>query len=224
MDRCQFQSLPMIRLRDVLATAAILALATGCGSSNKSYFETEGLRAPEGSCDVTPSRIGLAEKIHDIDEGNGCQVRNAWQIASIGSVAFSRPATLNCGMARPLQNWLDGTVQSEAERAFGERVVGIDVAASYSCRPRNNQRGAKMSEHGYGNALDVAAFTLESGRKVSVVDGWRGSRDERQFLHGVHDDACGSFHTVLGPNSDANHRDHIHVDLQNRRSGSHYCR
>lgn len=214
----------MVRMRNACAAAAVLALAAGCGSSNKSYFETEGLRAPEGSCGIKPSRIGLAEKIRDIDEGNGCEVRNAWQVSSVGSVAFSQPATVNCSMAEPLRQWLDGTVQAEAERAYGEKVVGIDVAASYSCRPRNNVRGAKMSEHGYGNALDVAAFTLESGRKVAVADGWRGSPADRRFLNAVHNDACGEFQTVLGPNSDANHRDHIHVDLQNRRSGSHYCR
>jgi hypothetical protein len=127
-------------------------------------------------------------------------------------------------MAEPLRDWFDNTVQPNAERQFGEKVVGVDIAASYSCRPRNNQRGAKMSEHGYGNAIDISAFTLESGRKVSVLEGWRGSSGERRFLNGVHDEACGEFHTVLGPNSDRNHRDHIHLDLQNRRSGSHYCR
>ena len=213
----------MVRLRNLAAVAAVTAILAACGSSNKTYFETEGLRAPEGSCDVKPSRIGLAEKISNIDEGNGCEVRNAWQIRSIESVAFSQPATLNCGMAEPLRQWIDNTVQPSAQKSFGESVVGVDVAASYSCRPRNGVRGAKMSEHGYGNAIDIAAFTLESGRKVTVLDGWRGSNPERRFLHTVHGDACGEFHTVLGPNSDSNHRDHIHLDLQNRKSGNAYC-
>lgn len=208
-----------------LAAIGVLALLTACsGSSNKDYFDTEGLRAPEGSCSVKPSRIGLAERIRDINEGNGCEVRNAWRVQSVGQVTFSQPATLNCGMAEPLRDWFDDTVQPSAQRSFGESVVSVDIAASYSCRPRNNQRGAKMSEHGYGNAIDIAAFTLESGRKVSVLKGWRGSSSERRFLAQVHGEACGEFHTVLGPNSDRNHRDHIHLDLQNRRSGSHYCR
>jgi len=139
-------------------------------------------------------------------------------------VALSQPATLNCGMAEPLRDWLDGTVQPAARSSFGERVVGVEVAASYSCRPRNNRRGAKMSEHGYGNAIDIAAFTLESGRKVTVLDGWHGRRDEQRFLQRVHDEACGDFHTVLGPGSDRAHRNHFHLDLQNRRDGGHYCR
>lgn len=215
----------MFQLRNVLAAAAFSSLLAACGgSSDKTYFQTEGLRAPEGSCDVKPSRIGLAEKIRNIDEGNGCEVTNAWSVKSVGSVSFSQPATLRCGMAEPLREWIEDTVQPTAQRTFGESVVSVDIAASYSCRPRNNQRGAKMSEHGYGNAIDIAAFTLESGRKVTVKQGWRGNSAERRFLATVHGEACGEFSTVLGPNSDANHRDHFHLDLQNRRSGSKYCR
>lgn len=80
-----------------------------------------------------------------------------------------------------------------------------------------------MSEHGYGNALDIAAFTLESGRKVTVANGWSGRQDERGFLRTVRAEACDDFMTVLGPGSDRHHRDHIHLDLQVRRSGNHYC-
>lgn len=212
-------------LRNLVAVAVLAAVVAGCGSSvKKSSFDTQGLRAPEGSCSVKPSRIGLAEKVRNIDEGNGCEIPNAWRVASLGSIAFSQPATLNCGMADPLNGWLENTVQPAAQRTFGESVVSVDVAASYACRARNNKSGAKMSEHGYGNAIDIAAFTLESGRKVTVLDGWRGSKDERGFLRQVHEAACAEFRTVLGPDADRQHRDHLHLDLQNRRSGSSYCR
>ena len=206
-----------------LAVAGI-GLAACSGSTEKTYFETKGLRAPEGACLVKPSRIGLAAKISDISQRSGCEVRNAWEIRSLGNVAFSQPATVNCSMADPLNDWLENTVQPAAQRSFGEAVVGVDVAASYSCRPRNNKRGAKMSEHGYGNAIDIAAFTLESGRKVTVLDGWSGRSDESRFLKQVHDAACDDFHTVLGPKADRHHRNHFHLDLQNRRNGSRYCR
>lgn len=208
----------------VIAAAAVLA---ACGSSKTQkgpYFSTKGVRPPEGSCQVKPSRLGLAEKIRNINEHNGCEVPNAWRVQSLGSIQFSEPAILNCGMADPLYTWLEDVVQPTAQRSFGESVVSVDVAASYACRPRNNQRGAKMSEHGFGNAIDIAAFTLESGRKVTVEQGWWGSSDERRFLHTVHDRACGEFHTVLGPDSGRAHRDHLHLDLQNRESGSSYCR
>lgn len=208
----------------VVALVCVGLLAAACSGTPGTSFETEGLRAPEGSCSVKPSRLGQAERIRDIDEGNGCEVQDAWSVRAMGSVGFSQPATLNCGMAAPLHDWLENEVQPAAQRAFGESVVGVDIAASYSCRARNNQRGARMSEHGFGNAIDISAFTLESGRKVTVLDGWRGEGEERRFLKQVHDVACGEFHTVLGPNADRHHRDHLHLDLQNRRSGSVYCR
>ena len=71
--------------RNVLAICFAVVALSACGSSGKTYFETEGLRAPEGACPVKPSKIGLASKISNIDEGNGCEVRNAWQIQSVGS-------------------------------------------------------------------------------------------------------------------------------------------
>ena len=212
-------------VRNLVAVAVMSAVLAGCGSSTrKTSFDTHGLRAPEGSCSVKPSRIGLAEKVRNIDEGNGCEIPNAWRVVSLGSIEFSQPATMNCSMAAPLNGWLENTVQPAAQRTFGESVVSVDVAASYSCRARNNNSGAKMSEHGYGNAIDIAAFTLESGRKVTVLDGWRGGKDEQRFLRQVHDSACAEFRTVLGPDADRHHRDHLHLDLQNRQSGSGYCR
>lgn len=218
----------MATLRNFLAVAFVSAVVAACGShkstTKKGYFETKGLIAPEGSCEIKPSRIGLAEKIRNIDEGNGCEIPNAWRVESIGSVRFSQSATMNCGMAAPLRDWLEDQVQPAAQRTFGESVVSVDVAASYACRPRNNDWGAKMSEHGFGNAIDISAFTLESGRKVSVLEGWRAGGDESHFLRAVHNDACGEFNTVLGPDADRAHRDHLHLDLQTRRNGGVYCR
>ncbi len=214
----------MREFRILLATAFMAAALTACSdSSSKKYFETKGLAAPVSACVIDPRSLGEARPLSDIDEGNGCEVRNRYEVQSLAGVHFSQRATMNCGFATPLNDWLDRTVQDSAAHAFGERVVGIDVAASYSCRARNNVRGAKMSEHGYGNAIDISAFTLESGRKVSVLEGWSGGSDERKFLRQVRGRACGEFATVLGPGSDRNHRDHIHLDLQNRRSGNAYC-
>jgi hypothetical protein len=217
---------PTSVLRKILVAAAIAAVLAACSSSNKkgSNFSTKGLRPPEGSCQVKPSRLGLAEKIRNINEHNGCEVPNAWKVQSLGTVRFSQPAILNCGMAEPVYSWLEDVVQPTAQRSFGESVVSVDIAASYACRPRNNRNGAKMSEHGFGNALDISAFTLESGRKITVEGGWWGSSEERRFLHTVHDRACGEFHTVLGPDSGRSHKDHLHLDLQNRENGSVYCR
>ena len=202
----------------IFLTAAILA---ACSDSSPN-FTTRGLIAPNAQCMIDPRRAGEAERIDDIGERNGCMVENAWRMNAVAGVGFSRPAIVNCGVVGPLSNWMTNTVQPAAQNAFGESVVAVDVAASYSCRPRNNRDGAKMSEHGYGNAIDIAAFTLESGRKVTVEQGFWGARSESRFLQKVRDDACGEFNTVLGPGSDSHHKDHLHLDLANRRSK--HCR
>jgi hypothetical protein len=103
-------------------------------------------------------------------------------------------------------------------------VVGIDVPSAFACRPRNNARGAKLSEHGMGNAIDISVFHLASGRKVSVLQDWGGPNDSSAFLKNIRREACGPFKTVLGPGSDSHHRDHMHFDLQVHRSGGSYCR
>lgn len=191
--------------------------------SSKDYFETSGLQAPVNACVIDPQTLGQARAVPDIDEGNGCEVRDAYEVMSLAGVQFSETATMNCGLVSPLNGWLDNTVQDAAAQAFGKRVIAVDIAASYSCRPRNNLRGSKMSEHGFGNAIDISAFTLAGGRKISVLEDWNGGADARKFLRQVRKAACGDFATVLGPGSDSYHRDHIHLDLQNRRSGSAYC-
>ena len=131
------------------AVAMGLALAACSSSSTKTYFETEGLRAPDQSCPVKPSRHRHRREVRRHRRGQWLRRARclAHQHAGL-DVRFSQPATMNCGMAEPLSDWLEKTVQPEARRTFGESVVAIDVAASYSCRPRNNKRGAKMSEHG----------------------------------------------------------------------------
>ena len=211
-----------MKLAAVVGLASILSACSDSG--HKKYFETQGLRAPVAHCEAKPSQFGIAEPVGTIDEGNGCEVPDPWRVYSLSNVNFSQPATLTCGMVSPLDDWMQRVVQPAAQRSFGESVIAVTVASSYSCRPRNNQRGAKMSEHGFGNAIDIGGFTLESGRTVTVLAGWSGSREDQRFLRQVREDACEDFMTVLGPGSDAHHRDHIHLDLQNRRSGSRLCR
>ncbi len=110
-------------------------------------------------------------------------------------------------------NWVRDVVQTEASRHFGSPVAKLRVAASFACRTRNGVKGAKLSEHGLGNAIDISEFILADGRKISVAKGWKGRRPERKFLRAVNKGACKHFTTVLGPNADRFHRDHFHLDL-----------
>ena len=203
--------------------AAGLGLLVAACSFGGPGFTTRGLIAPTAQCAVDPSSFGVGEQLTPFDEGNGCGIPNPWRMVSMSGVELSRPATLNCGEVAAVDDWLNATVQPAAARDFGERVVGIDVAASYSCRARNNHRGARMSEHGFGNAIDISGFTLADGRKVTVEHGWSGRSDERTFLREVRKQACGEFTTVLGPGSDRHHRNHFHLDRARRKNASTYC-
>jgi hypothetical protein len=101
--------------------------------------------------------------------------------------------------------------------------VEIRQISAYSCRGMNGQIGARISEHAFGNALDIASFTLADGRRVTVRDGWRGLPEEQGFLRDVQSAACDQFTTVLAPGSNRFHYDHIHVDLMRRSSGTRIC-
>jgi hypothetical protein len=87
----------------------------------------------------------------------------------------------------------------------------------------NGQPGAAISEHAFGNALDIAAFRFADGREVEFKTGWKGRPEERGFLRAVHAAACERFSTVLAPGSNIYHYDHIHVDLARRASGRAVC-
>jgi hypothetical protein len=142
---------------------------------------------------------------------------------AIGAVAVQPTATLACPIVSALDTWFASGVQPAAIKWFGVQVAEIRQISAYSCRGMNGQRGAHISEHAFGNALDIAAFTLADGRKISVKDGWRGAPEEQGFLRDVQGVACQHFSTVLAPGSNAYHYDHIHVDLMRRASGRVIC-
>ena len=102
-------------------------------------------------------------------------------------------------------------------------MVEIKQISAYSCRGMNGQPGANISEHAFGNALDIAAFVLADGRKITVERGWKGTVEEQAFLHDVQLAACDQFTTVLAPGSNVYHYNHIHVDLMRRASGRRIC-
>lgn len=143
---------------------------------------------------------------------------------SVGPVAVKPTATLACPIVSVLDKWFAEAVQPAAMRWFGARVVEIKQISAYSCRGMNGNSRAHISEHAFGNALDIAAFTLADGRKISVRDGWKGLPEEQGFLRDVEATACDRFNTVLAPGSNVYHYDHIHVDLMRRSSRRIICK
>jgi hypothetical protein len=132
-------------------------------------------------------------------------------------------ATLACPLVSTLDRFISEHVQPAAARWFGQPVVEIKQISAYSCRGMNGDPRANISEHAFGNALDIAAFTLADGRRISVKDGWHGAPEEQGFLHDVQGAACEMFTTVLAPGSNEYHYDHMHVDLMRRASGRIIC-
>ena len=148
----------------------------------------------------------------------GSGPRRAIPSTAVGPVAVKPAATLACPIVSVLDRWLADSVQPAAQRWFGARVVEIKQISAYSCRGMNGNSHAHISEHAFGNALDIAAFTLADGRRISVKDGWKGMPEEQGFLRDVQGAACQQFTTVLAPGSNVYHYDHIHVDLMRRAS------
>ncbi|HZS64648.1 MAG TPA: extensin family protein [Xanthobacteraceae bacterium] len=142
---------------------------------------------------------------------------------AIPPVEVTPAATLACPIVSVLDQWIKESVQPAAMRWFGQPVVEIKQISAYSCRTMNGRPGANISEHAFGNALDIAGFTLADGRKIVVRTAWRGTPEEQGFLHDVQGSACQDFTTVLAPGSNSFHYDHIHVDLMRRASRRLIC-
>ena len=215
----------MFPARSRFASVILVALLASCSSGRRSAeFTLDGVKAPALVCPADPRSFADAIPIPDFSEGNGCGITQGYKVISLANIAFSEPAQITCSEANSLNSWIGSSVQVVAHEIYGQPVVAFKVAASYACRPRNNLRGGKLSEHGHGNAIDIASFTLADGREIVVLTGYYGNTQDQRFLRTVRAQACGIFHTVLGPGSDSYHHDHIHLDMQAlRHNGGVYC-
>ena len=142
----------------------------------------------------------------------GCGIAEPVTVTEIAGVALSPPPTMNCELAGALEDWVSGDLQ----RAFGGRVTKLQVADSYSCRPRNNVRGNPPSVHGKGEAIDFSAVVV-GGKAVEVK-----SRLDRRWQK-ARKAGCGDFSVILGPGSDGYHENHIHFDVSDH-GGDPYCK
>ena len=195
-----------------LVLVVLLAATAACSQSD----DTPPV---EGSVCGDPSLRGVS--LGDIEGPGGCGIENAVRLLEVSGVTLSRPARVNCDTAAALKTWID-TGARPAVGDAGGGIASLRVVASYSCRSRNSQPGARLSEHSFGNAIDIAAIGLEDGTEMSVLTDWNGSRYAAQ-LRQMWRAACGPFGTVLGPDADRFHQDHFHFDVASYRSGS-YCR
>ncbi len=156
--------------------------------------------------------------------GGGCRTIDTVKLLSFATEATNLGA-MTCPLAASFAAWAQHAVRPAAQAYLGSDVVRIETMGTYSCRNINGGRSGKLSQHAFGNAVDVSAFILRDGRRVSVLNGWRGAADERAFLRRLHASACKRFGTVLGPDYNAAHANHLHFDMaKSMKDGSNYCR
>jgi hypothetical protein len=155
--------------------------------------------------------------------GGGCSNLNTVRLSAVyGDVKQLSVVNLGpvaCPLANTFAAWARYGVDRAARQILGSGLVTIETMGSYSCR--NVAGTGRRSAHATANAIDVGAFVLEDGRRISLVNGWNGGTPaERQFLRAVHQSACKRFGTVLGPDYNSAHRDHLHLET----SGQSFCR
>ncbi|MEN8841999.1 MAG: extensin family protein [Octadecabacter sp.] len=197
--------------------ATVLSVAVVLSACSRKEPEIDPQFGPGNVCG-DPALFG--EAIGTVDGAGACGVADAVRLTAVSGVTLSTPATINCATATALKSWVEDGVRP-AVGDTGGGVQSLRVVAHYSCRSRNNQSGARLSEHSFGNAIDIAGIGLADGSEMTVLTGWNGqyARQLRQMWQA----ACGPFGTVLGPEADRFHRDHFHFDTADYRSGS-FCR
>jgi hypothetical protein len=139
-----------------------------------------------------------------------CSMTNGVKVDGL-LVPFDKPASLTCAMALRLDDFEINVVQMAAQRHFGRRLVRIRQLSSFSCR--NVAGTSRLSAHGRGQAIDIAAFELEGGVEISVKQHWSGRDARAKFLREVAHGACRMFSVVLTPDFNADHHDHLHLDI-----------
>jgi hypothetical protein len=184
-----------------------------------------GLEPPPPSECFLALSAGIAEvrQMPPIAEANGCEAADVVQLDAVlmgdrRRVSLSPPALLRCNMATAIAKWVREDLQALAV-SQGGALSGLDNFNSFECRGRNRIVGAKTSEHGRANALDIRAIVVNGGRKLELTK----PEVSREFREAMRMSVCRHFTTVLGPGSDGYHEDHVHVDLAERRNGFRLC-
>ncbi|MDF7777439.1 extensin family protein [Sphingomonas sp. AOB5] len=152
----------------------------------------------------------------DRDYGGGCIVTGSVQLLDIG-VPVTNLKAIKCPLARTFTGWVRYAVAPASAQILGSELAKVETYGTYACRGvvgRGAEGARKMSEHGLANAVDISAFVLKDGRRITIEHGWRSSDpDVRRFMETIHKSACRRFQTVLSPDYNAAHYNHLHFDM-----------
>lgn len=177
--------------------------------------------AEELACRKRLETLGVAFETRPGERNEaGCAMPWPVSVSTLGKgIAIEPAALVNCATAEAAARFAQEVVAEEARSAFSTGLRTVRQVSGYVCRPRAGTK--KLSEHAFGNAIDFGGFVLEDGREIVVARSEDLSTS--RFLARLRTAACGPFKTVLGPGSDEDHADHIHLDLAPRRNGSEFC-
>ncbi len=157
-------------------------------------------------------------------QGGGCRTIDTVKLLDFGTEATNLGA-MTCPLAANFTAWAQNAAVPAAQIYLGSQLVRVETMGTYNCRNIGSGKSGRLSQHAFGNAVDVSAFVLKDGRRISVLNGWRGSTAERGFLKRLHASACKRFGTVLGPDYNTAHANHFHFDMgKSTKNGTAYCR
>ena len=209
----------------LIASIAFLSLA-GCGTAPEPRKPTSPAPAAgRGSAnwERPQAQLCLAQlgqsgaqfaPLPDRMDGGGCAALDSVKLDRVGGdmgpLKVTNLGPLACPLANSFAAWARYGVDRAARQILGSPVMTIETMGSYSCR--NVAGTTRRSAHSRAEAIDIGAFVLADGRRISVKSGWDASREEREFLRTVHRSACKRFGTVLGPDYNAAHKDHFHLE------------
>lgn len=219
-------------MRKALLVLPFLAILGGCIDIPEAP-KRQGSRPSSGNISARPeyrqclSELGarhasftpLPDRYFSPGCSNVATVRLASLRSDSASLELSNLGPVTCSIATTFAGWARFGVDRAAEQILGSRVARIETFGSYSCRTIAGTN--RLSGHASANAIDISAFVLTDGRRISVLDHWNGGTPaERRFLRVVHESACKRFGTVLGPDYNSAHENHFHLEAD----GANFCR
>lgn len=185
--------------------------------------KSSGLSKQERTCRAALTALDIDFTDNTpITEASGCAVSHPIIITRLSKIIALEPeALVNCRTALALARFFADQAPSLAKRHLGQALRSVHHASAYVCRPRRGTQ--KLSEHAFGNALDIGAFILADGTRMPVEAQKDPNDKAAKFLDAFRAAACGPFKTVLGPGSDADHAEHFHLDMKARRNDHAFC-